>query len=121
MPKPIDILDECAAEIAAAFKGYQAISEGLGLNFLTAIETSLNNLIANPKLGPIAHRNARKIVLTRFPYIIYYLDTVDNIQLILFEHAKRNPASIKRILQDREKPDRVHPHNIGNRKPSRHR
>ena len=107
MPKPIDILDECAAEIASAFKGYQAVSEGVGLNFLAEIERSLSNLIANPELGPIAHRNARKIVLTRFPYIIYYFNKAKLIQLIAFEHAKRNPESIKSILQEREKPDRI--------------
>lgn len=106
MPKAIDILDECAAEIATAFRGYQAISEKLALNFLAAMETSLNNLIANPELGPVAYREARKMVLTRFPYIIYYINQADSIRLIAFEHARRNPESVKNILQERKTSDK---------------
>jgi hypothetical protein len=60
MPKPIDILDECAEEIAGAYQSYEKISQELGFRFLEAIEKTLENLIANPEIGSGSHRRSRK-------------------------------------------------------------
>jgi toxin ParE1/3/4 len=107
MLKPIDIIDECADEIAAAYKTYEAISEELAGRFLTAIDKSLETLISNPEIGSMSHRGTRKIVLARFPYIIYYTERPLGTQLLAFVHAKRDAISIKSVLSEREQTGRI--------------
>ncbi|AFM14090.1 type II toxin-antitoxin system RelE/ParE family toxin [Turneriella parva] len=102
MPKPIDIVGECVDEIAVAYETYEKISQELGMRFLDAIDRTLESLISNPEIGPVCHRGARKIVLTRFPFILYYIERPSNTQLIAFIHAKRDPRSIRTVLTERD-------------------
>ena len=101
MPKPIDILDECAQEIAIAFNQYRIISEPLGFRFLDAIERNLGMIIANPEIGAPAHRGSRRMVLTHFPYVLYYLGLNDSTKIIGFVHAKQNPRLTQKMLKER--------------------
>jgi len=107
MPKSIDILKECAEEIADAYKIYELVSQDLGMKFLEAVERNLEMLISNPEIGAVSHRGIRKIVLTRFPYVLYYIERPLTTQLIGFMHAKRNPRSIKSVISEREHTSRT--------------
>ncbi|MBS0617441.1 MAG: type II toxin-antitoxin system RelE/ParE family toxin [Spirochaetes bacterium] len=107
MPKPIEIVDECADEIAIAYKTYEKINHELGARFLNAIDRSLQSLISNPEIGQVSHRGTRKIVLTRFPFILYYIERPLSTQLIAFMHAKRDPKLIRTAITERDHTSRT--------------
>jgi plasmid stabilization system protein ParE len=45
----------------------------------------------NPVLYPVVHRDARRALLPRFPYALFYRPEPDRILVIACFHAKRDP------------------------------
>jgi plasmid stabilization system protein ParE len=61
-----------AADIEDAVSWYEQQRRGLGLEFLEAVDGALQAIAQNPRLASIVQRNTRRMLLSRFPYGIYY-------------------------------------------------
>ena len=66
--KPPIFRPAAAADVETAYRWYEAQRAGLGDEFLTAVSTVLDSLIANPEQFPIVYRQTRRANLRRFPY-----------------------------------------------------
>jgi len=61
------------ADIAEAFRWYEARGTGLGFEFLRAVRVALAGIERAPEQYPIALGDIRKALLPRFPYVVYFV------------------------------------------------
>ncbi|HEX8073314.1 MAG TPA: type II toxin-antitoxin system RelE/ParE family toxin [Pyrinomonadaceae bacterium] len=86
------IRPEAAAEVEEAFRWHEERSEGLGLEFLRAADACVAAVQRNPAAYPVMHGPARRALLRKFPYAIFYLVEDDAIIVLACFHIRRSPA-----------------------------
>jgi toxin ParE1/3/4 len=64
---------------------------GLGAEFVRAVDAVLASIMRDPELYPVAHRNARRVLLRRFPHAVYYLSFTDRVEVAACLHFRRHP------------------------------
>ena len=90
--RQIIVRPEAEAEVQQAFDWYEEQSEGLGLEFLRAIEACLSGVTRNPFAYTVAKGlNVRRALVRRFPYALFYLVDDDAIVVIAVFNIKRQP------------------------------
>ena len=75
---------------AAAF--YEECREGLGRDFLNAVESAARSLSAHPLRWRKFHGRFRRCLVRRFPYGIIYSAQRDEIYVAAVMHLKRKPG-----------------------------
>ena len=92
--KPILFAPAAQAEFEAAAEWYESHSEGLGGKFTLAIDTVVNRIHESPSGFPIwdGDRRFRRAIVRRFPYILFYRETPDTIEVLAVAHAARDPG-----------------------------
>jgi hypothetical protein len=66
----IIVQPEGEADLDAAFHWYQARREGLGDEFLEEVSHAFARIAERPLRYAIIHREARRALLRRFPYVV---------------------------------------------------
>ena len=74
-----------------AAKWYNNALEGLGDEFLLALETKMNAIKQNPNQFSIVHKSIRRALTERFPYGIYFIAEKSTIYILAIIHTRRNP------------------------------
>ena len=88
---PILIRPAAAADIDEAFLWYERQQTGLGEEFLKAVQSALENVVAHPTRYPVVHRETRRALLHRFPYGIFYRVYSERIVVVACMHGRRDP------------------------------
>jgi plasmid stabilization system protein ParE len=78
-------------DIAEAARWYELRSSGLGSEFLRAVDVALAEIIRMPERYPVVRGTARRALLRRFPYAIYFVATPDLVSVFACLHARRHP------------------------------
>jgi plasmid stabilization system protein ParE len=78
-----------------AFRWYNSQRSGLGAEFAAELWRILDVLAVHPELAPIAHRDVRRGLVHRFPYVIYYrvLSGTLEVRACLHQRADRDPTN----------------------------
>jgi plasmid stabilization system protein ParE len=92
MTRPLILRLSAEADIEAAYRWYEEQSPGLGTEFLRAVEASLSSIERNPELYSQQYRRARRALLRRFPYALFYVIQPDLIEVIGCIHVRRHPS-----------------------------
>jgi plasmid stabilization system protein ParE len=79
------------ADIEDAYRWYEDQRTGLGAEFLRAIEAILAVVEREPELYAPIHKNARRVLLRRFPYAVFYVIQPQTIEVVGCFHVRRNP------------------------------
>ena len=87
------ISSEAELEIQEAYRWYESCVEGLGSEYLRALDAVFNSIARNPNQYPSVHKTIRMALLKRFPYEVFYQLEKDMIFVIAVFHAKRNPKT----------------------------
>lgn len=89
----ITLLLRPAAEedIRQAYRWYEEQRAGLGDDFLLCVEATLATIKENPQLFPAIHKQARRALVRRFPYAIFYVLRDEMISVLGVFHGSRNP------------------------------
>ncbi len=87
----IELSDEAEGDFDKSFEFYYEDSPKVANTFFKQINLCFESIKQNPKSFPVAHKDVRKYVVKKFPFVIYYqiIDTV--IQIIAIFHTSRNP------------------------------
>ena len=88
---PTLIRPAAAADIEEAFLWYELQQAGLGEEFLTAVQSALENIAAHPIRYPVVHRETRRVLLKRYPYGIFYRIYGELVVVVACMHARRDP------------------------------
>jgi toxin ParE1/3/4 len=89
--KPLAELD--AIEAA---NWYNAKRDGLGNEFLLALDAKINAIERNPQQFAFAYKNIRRALTERFPYGIFFSIENDTIYVLAILHTRRNPLLIRK-------------------------
>ena len=92
----IVIRPEAEAEISEAFRWYEDKNEGLGSEFMRALDASLSYIQRNPMAYAVIHKQMRRALLRRFPYSVIYLIEGGKIVVLACFHASRDPKQWKK-------------------------
>lgn len=88
--KPPIFRPAAAADVEEAYRWYESQQVGLGDEFLAAVSTVIESLVAPPERFPIVYRQTRRVNLRRFPYGLFYRIIDDQI-LVVACSGRRNP------------------------------
>jgi plasmid stabilization system protein ParE len=85
---------EARKELVAAAIWYDEQREGLGAEFLNAIDEVLAAIAESPSSFPreAYDERARRALVPRFPYAVVFLTRETDIRVVAVMHAKRLPG-----------------------------
>lgn len=93
--------DVAQFDLPAALAYYDKIDRDLGSRFLDDYEHCLNIIEEYPLLGRPLFGDYRRRVLGRFPYLVMYRVTDDQLRILALLHGRRDPVALEAHLRDR--------------------
>jgi plasmid stabilization system protein ParE len=72
MTRTVRLRDEAERDLAEAASWYELQQPGLGREFLDEASRSFQSLADLPTIYPVVKREARRALMKRFPFGIYY-------------------------------------------------
>ena len=100
MIEPPVLLPEAKRDAADAYAWYEQQSQGLGMEFLRCIETTILAIQRSPELYPIVHESYRRALVRRFPFAIFFEFTRQSNRCVVFSifHCSQDPDKWKSRL-----------------------
>jgi toxin ParE1/3/4 len=80
------------AEMIGQARYYENKSEGLGADFLDAVEKAARRIAQSPHAGPVERATIRKRLVSGFPFTILYEVQPDRIYIAAVMHQYRRPG-----------------------------
>ena len=77
--------------MADAFDWYEDRVPGLGSDFLLCVDAVFSAILRSPQRYPQVHQRARRAVMRRFPYSVFFVEDDQRVVVLSVFHAKRNP------------------------------
>ena len=96
------VREAAEADLAEAARWYEQRSPGLGSEFLRAVDVTLAEITRMPERYPLVRGRARRALLRRFPYAVYFVATPELVSVFACLHARRDP----RLWRERSEADR---------------
>ena len=96
------VREAAEADISEAARWYEERSPGLGDEFLRAVDVALAEITRMPERYAIVRGEARRVLLRRFPYAVYFVAGPELVSVLACFHARRDP----RLWQERREADR---------------
>ncbi|PXF56975.1 MAG: plasmid stabilization protein [Deltaproteobacteria bacterium] len=82
---------EADNEVIEAARYYETRSAGLGFSFLIELDSSIEQVVANPEAYQLVSEDVRRKPFRRFPHSLLYVIEVDRIRVVAVAHQKRRP------------------------------
>lgn len=82
-------------DIADAAQWYEGCDQGLGTEFIRAIDACIASIANNGHQYPVVFENIRRALLRKFPFGIFFLIENENIIVLACLHTKRHPSVYK--------------------------
>ena len=79
------------AELRAALLFYREQDIKVSRRFLQAVNNCVARLVENPRIWPLKEHGARRALLQRFPYSLYYQEVKEGVRIIAVVHNHRHP------------------------------
>ncbi|MEK6300603.1 MAG: type II toxin-antitoxin system RelE/ParE family toxin [Acidobacteriota bacterium] len=80
-------------DIQSAYDWYESQEPGLGEEFLEAARKRLDVIRDFPESCPIIYRDVRRAVVSRFPYLVFYVVQPTRVTVLAMLHHSRSPAT----------------------------
>jgi len=87
---------DAAADVRSAFEWYEQQRDGLGGEFLAELARAERTVQTNPLAFRILRRDARRIMLRRFPYQLVYRLVTDVVVVVACFHGRRSPKRLEK-------------------------
>jgi plasmid stabilization system protein ParE len=105
MSQPLRIDTDAEAEFQASAIWYEKQLEGLGQDFIAAVNTAICEIQDNPMGYPIAPNipdelGVRKHFVKRFPYTIFYMAMNNEIHILAVAHGHRRPGYWQQRIEE---------------------
>ena len=83
---------QAKADVRLAARRYELQRPGLGREFVVEVDAALNRLGENPFQYQVLHREARRSIVHRFPYGVFYRVEARNIIVFCVNHLHQDPT-----------------------------
>ena len=94
---PVIIQSEALDDIDEAFRWYDARRPGSGNEFIAELRRVIARIEGYPESFSVVHRQTRRAVLRRFPYVVYFRIIDGRAIVVACMHGRRDP----RLWQER--------------------
>ena len=84
-----------STDVEDAHGWYEARRPGLGDEFEAALDRALRLIREMPEIGPVVHRQLRRVMVPRFPYCLYYEFDDARIEVRACLHQRRDPGVLR--------------------------
>lgn len=91
MSRTLAFTARASADIEEAYTWYETRRVGLGTEFQSELSRLFHLLEAMPEAGPVVHANLRRLLVRRFPFVLYYRLTDSAIEIRGCLHQRRDP------------------------------
>lgn len=81
-------------EFDAAFRWYEEQRSGLGVEFARDVDRQAGSLKRFPNAFPVVFEDARRTILKRFPFGVYYTVEEARIVILAVLHLKRDVLAL---------------------------
>jgi len=86
-------------DIAESQVWYETKQTGLGAEFRSEVSRVIDRLAATPLIYQIVHRDIRRALVHRFPYLIWYRVVGEMVVVLACTYAGRDPERVKARLR----------------------
>jgi plasmid stabilization system protein ParE len=93
MSLPLVFHPDVRGEVDEAYRWYEQQQAGLGDQFLAALEEVYQRISTTPLAHQVVYQGARRALLRRFPYAVYYRAHSDRVEVLAVHHTRRDPRS----------------------------
>ena len=98
MSYEVQIRGAAELDIAKAQVWYESQQSELGAEFRHEVSRVIGRLSETPLIYQIVHRDVRRAVVSRFPYLVWYRVTGKNVIVLACTYAGRDPEKVKARL-----------------------
>ena len=102
----ISFLEPARSELEEAVRHYDAQRVGLGAEFSSAVQLTLQRITDRPTTWSRISANIRRCPTRRFPYDVLYHVQADEIVIVAVMHHHRKPGYWKKRLAAPDRSDR---------------
>jgi toxin ParE1/3/4 len=89
---PVVFRPQAEAEFEEAQAWYEERLRGLGHEFVTSVQATINLVSRNPGQFQRIEGEVRRALVRRFPYAIFYLADPESVVIIAVFHTSRDPT-----------------------------
>jgi len=86
------IAEEAEQDMDDAYAWYERQRAGLGEEFLSCVNASINAICRSPEMHAAVYKNYRRKLIRRFPYAIFYEFDNGTVTVYAVCHTSRDPA-----------------------------
>ena len=83
------------ADVRSAARRYELQRPGLGREFVAEVDAALNRVADNPLQYQVLYREARRAIVHRFPYGVFYRIEGGDIVVFCVSHLHQDPGAWK--------------------------
>jgi plasmid stabilization system protein ParE len=98
-PKPIVIAAVASQHINEIYNWYESQQIGLGKRFISGLSTTFQRIQQTPAGYQIIHEPHRRVIMSKFPYGVFYEEQETQIIIAAVLHTSRNPEDWQNLLQ----------------------
>ena len=99
MTLPVFLRRAAELDLAAIEDWYDSQREGLGGEFLQMVDEAITRIADSPLAYPERYRGARRVLLRRFPYVLWYRPFESLVVVLACVHGSRDPREIRARLR----------------------
>lgn len=88
----VNIQPRASADADEAAAWYEAQQAGLGVEFVLELDSAIERAAETPEIYAIQYRNARRVLLRRFPFAVYFMYEGGVVEIFAVLHQRRQPA-----------------------------
>ena len=94
----IEVRPAAALDLEVAAEWYESQRNGLGDEFLTEADRLKSRIAENPRQFPVVYRDARRALLRRFPFAIYFRLLSNRALIVAVSDQRMNPSRWRRRI-----------------------
>jgi plasmid stabilization system protein ParE len=88
---PVVYRPKVGRDLAAGFAYYETQTQGLGEQFLSAVNSAFDAVERYPEMFARVHGEVRRALVARFPYAVFYRVESNRVAVLTVLHTARDP------------------------------
>ena len=88
----VNIQPQAQLEAGQAAVWYETQQTGLGIEFILELDAVVESAAESPEMYAMQFREARRVLVRRFPYAIYFIYENDVVEIVAILHQQRESS-----------------------------